>query len=160
MSHIIIPLTRNQTASISSEDSDLANLKWHASYNHSSKLYYARRLPRSGIVMHRVVLERMLDRPLTQNEFCDHINGDTLDNRRCNLRVATKSQNGMNRKINCNNKSGFKGVRYHNRDKCYYAQITANGVKKHLGTFDTPEQAYDAYCKAALELHGEFARLK
>lgn len=85
----------------------------------------------------------------------DHINGIKCDNRWCNLRLATKSQNGMNRGVQSNNTSGFKGVS-RNRNR-WSASIHIAGRKRHLGTYDTPEEAYAVYCKTASELHGEFA---
>lgn len=87
----------------------------------------------------------------------DHINGNKTDNRWDNLRLATKSQNGMNRPAQSNNTSGYKGVS-RNR-KRWAASIQEDGLKRHLGTFDTPKEAHAAYCRAALKLYGEFARL-
>lgn len=91
----------------------------------------------------------------------DHINGNGLDNRRCNLRVCSHGENMRNRTMNRNNRSGYKGV-YFDPDKNgrpWRAQIRANGRKHSLGRFDTAEQAYEAYQKAAERLHGEFARV-
>lgn len=86
----------------------------------------------------------------------DHINGDSLDNRIANLRLATTSQNQANRRINQNNASGFKGVcKLRAR---FRAKITREGQARHLGTFDTPEEAHAAYAAAAREHFGEFAR--
>lgn len=84
----------------------------------------------------------------------DHINGDKTDNRWGNLRLATKSQNGMNRPAQSNNTSGYKGVS-RNR-KRWAASIHEDGLKRHLGTFDTPKEAHAAYCRAAVKLHGDF----
>lgn len=84
----------------------------------------------------------------------DHINGNKTDNRWDNLRLATKSQNGMNRPAPSNNTSGYKGVS--RNKKRWAASIHENGLKRHLGTFDTPKEAHAAYCCAALKLHGEF----
>jgi hypothetical protein len=88
----------------------------------------------------------------------DHINGNRLDNRISNLRAATSSQNGRNRKVNSNNTSGFKGVYYHKKARKWTAQIKSHGRSHYLGYFDTPELAHMAYGKAAAELHGDFAR--
>ena len=87
-----------------------------------------------------------------------HINGDSLDNRRCNLRLATRAQNACNTRMRSHSTIGLKGVE---RDgKRYRARITVGGKRLPLGSFDSKEEAYSAYCKAAKELHGEFARLK
>jgi hypothetical protein len=86
----------------------------------------------------------------------DHINGDVADNRFCNLRIATESQNCSNRKKRSDNKSGFKGV--YAMGKKWAAQVCANKQKKHLGVFETPELAYAAYINHANVMQGEFAR--
>nr|WP_314586609.1 HNH endonuclease [uncultured Pseudomonas sp.] len=90
----------------------------------------------------------------------DHINGDGLDNRRANLRICLQRQNLMNRRIHCNNRSGFKGV-YHDPSctlRPWRAEIRANGKKVRLGFFADPEDAHKAYLNAAARLHGDFAR--
>jgi hypothetical protein len=75
-----------------------------------------------------------------------------------NLRKATNSQNMCNRPMQSNNKSGYKGVSYCRRTRKWQATIRINGKVIHLKRWDTPEQAAEAYAKAAKELHGEFAR--
>lgn len=91
-------------------------------------------------------------------EFVDHINGDRADNRIENLRPATRMQNQGNRKISANNTTGFKGVTYHKRIEAYAAQIRSNGKLHHLGLFDCPEAAHQAYLAAAKSKFGEYAR--
>lgn len=86
----------------------------------------------------------------------DHINGNPADNRLVNLRLATTAQNRANSKTNKNNKSGLKGVQFRNGH--WRAKITNGGVTRHLGVFETAEQAHSAYVAAASEVHGEFAR--
>ena len=90
-------------------------------------------------------------------EQIDHINGNGLDNRIANLREATNAQNQQNKLRASNNRSGFKGVRFHTQTGKYRAQITRNGKTAHLGLFDCPKEAHKAYCEAADDLHGEFA---
>lgn len=92
----------------------------------------------------------------------DHIDGNPFNNKISNLRIATHSQNQMNRKRQSNNQSGFKGVSVQggNRKFPYRASIMANGKRVGLGTFKTPEEAHEAYCQAAVKMHGSFARLK
>jgi hypothetical protein len=89
----------------------------------------------------------------------DHIDGDTLNNRIENLRLVTPSQNCWNRGKQKDNKSGFKGVRKISGKDYWQAHICTNRVNKYLGSFYSPEAAYDAYKKAAKELHGEFSKL-
>lgn len=93
-------------------------------------------------------------------EHIDHIDGDGLNNRIDNLREATHSENLRNRGATTKNTSGFKGVSWHKARRKWQAQIKTNGRKKHLGSFDTPEAAYAAYCAAAEDLHGDFAMVQ
>ena len=104
----------------------------------------------------RVLLHREIMLPEIGMEV-DHINGDKLDNRRCNLRVCTKSGNMRNRLSYKCNKTGFKCV-IKFRTK-YRANITVNNKALYLGVFATPEEAYSAYVKAAKMHHGEFANV-
>ena len=80
----------------------------------------------------------------------DHINGDRSDNRLCNLREATYSQNAQNRKLANNNTSGYKGVSF--KSNKWVAGI-------NLGAFNTKEEAALAYNEAATKLFGEYAKL-
>lgn len=156
---IIIPLTQGQSTVISVIDADLADYKWHARPHHSDGYYAVRNSAypnRITIRLHRVILERIIGRPLTKTECVDHVSGDKRDNRRENLRLATDAQNKYNRGKTRHNTSGYKGVYWNRASGKWAAQIAANGKKKHLGYFDNTEEAYAAYCKAAQELHGEF----
>ena len=88
----------------------------------------------------------------------DHINGDKLDNAIKNLRLATQAENIRNRPCHNRSKLKIKGVSYVALKKKYAARISINYKSIFLGYFPTPELAHMAYCKAAAELHGEFAR--
>ena len=90
------------------------------------------------------------------SEGLDHINTDRTDNRWANLRLANKSQNEANSPRNKANTSGFKGVS-RKRNK-WQAGIKKDYVRYNLGSFATPEEAHQAYCEAAKETFGEFAR--
>jgi hypothetical protein len=90
-------------------------------------------------------------------KFVDHINGIRSDNRFCNIREANCSQNQQNKGRQSNNTSGFKGVSYYKNNGKWRSAIKVNGKKRHLGFFNTPEEAHEEYCKAAKDLHGEFA---
>lgn len=113
----------------------------------------------------------------------DHINGDTLDNRKENLRVCTQSQNMQNKKLHSHSKTGYKGVHEKNypRRKKYVSKKTGkvtyhehipkkrfqayigsgipNTPSIKLGYYATAEEAAEVRDKKALEIHGEFARL-
>ena len=91
----------------------------------------------------------------------DHKNGDTHDNRICNLRNCTRFQNIRNQGAKSTNRSGYKGVwseEYKGRER-YRAKICHNGVVTYLGQFLSAEDAAKAYDQAAIKLHGEFANL-
>ena len=89
-------------------------------------------------------------------EFVDHINGVKIDNRWENLRPATKAQNRVNTSVSSSNTSGFKGVHKKSKNGKWYSQIRFKGQVYHLGVFDCPEEAHEAYKKAADKYHGEF----
>lgn len=91
-------------------------------------------------------------------KYIDHINGDGTDNKIKNLRSCTLSQNSMNRKIHSNNKTGYKGIYYAKDKSKYRASIMINGKKKHIGYFETAEEASEAYANYAKEKQGEFYR--
>jgi len=90
----------------------------------------------------------------------DHITHGTMsfiDNRRCNLRSATRSQNSINKPTPITNTSGVKGVSWYRRDKKWYARIKANGKQQHLGSFEDINDAIEARRRAEEKYHGEFA---
>jgi hypothetical protein len=91
-------------------------------------------------------------------EQVDHINGDKSDNRICNLRAASNAQNQANVAISQNNTCGFKGVSFHKHSGKWQARIGVNYKRIHIGKFNTPEEAHEAYKKAAKEYFGEYAR--
>jgi AP2 domain len=105
------------------------------------------------VLMHRMILSLKPGDGL----HGDHVDPrQTLDNRMQNLRVATPSQNGCNRRATNKNTSGFKGVS--RKRSGWRAEIKVNGNRHYLGTRRTREEAHALYCAAAKELHGAFAR--
>jgi hypothetical protein len=89
----------------------------------------------------------------------DHRDGDPLNNRWKNLRVATSSQNKMNARKRSDNTSGYKGVWFEKRRNQWVAEIMVNERKRHVGLFTTIEEARAAREAAARALHGKFARI-
>jgi hypothetical protein len=160
---IAIQLTKGYTAIVDLIDADLAELKWysmvdkHTCYARRNKPIDERRVT---LFIHQVILARMLGRDLARGEKVDHIDLDGLNNRRSNLRLATSTENARNQRIRKNNMSGYKGVCWDKINQKWVAQIRLNGKSKHLGLFDTPEAAHRAYCAAATEYFGEFARFE
>jgi|JI9StandDraft_2_1071091.scaffolds.fasta_scaffold146515_2 hypothetical protein len=152
-----IPLTQGYFAIVDDSDFDMLNrVKWHANKGHNT--FYAQRsvLQENGkwknVQMHRVILG--VHDPKIQ---VDHINGDGLDNRRCNLRSCTRSENMQNQQIHKNNTSGRKGVHWNSNVEKFHAQIAKNGKRIYLGLFNDLESAAKAYDKAALLHHKGFA---
>jgi HNH endonuclease len=89
----------------------------------------------------------------------DHVNGNRSDNRWCNLREATQSQNNANTPMREDNTSGFKGVSW-NKHACKWdSRIHVNDRQLFLGLFATPERAFLEYCFAAWRHFGDFARI-
>ena len=105
-----------------------------------------------------ILLHRFIAVPPNNKEI-DHINGDKSDNRKLNLRACNNKQNIRNRLLTKSNTSGYKGVSWINREKEWQASICVNRKQIYLGIYDKPEQAAEAYNRAALLLHGEFARI-
>ena len=87
----------------------------------------------------------------------DHIDGNHLNNQKSNLRLATSSQNKMNRGPRKDNKSGYKGVSWHKQRNQWTARIMANGKYQHLGLFGNILDAVKTYNEAAIKYFGEFA---
>jgi hypothetical protein len=131
----------------------LADGRWHATRWGRRKEHYATRSRRCHTEgMHRIIL----DAP--DGLEVDHWNGDPLDNRRSNLRLASRVQNMRN--IRPRNGREFKGITYDRRNtKRWKAQIMVLGKNKFLGNFLTKEEGARAYDRAAIEHFGEFARL-
>ena len=87
----------------------------------------------------------------------DHLDGNQSDNRLLNLRLATQSENLFNKRAQANSKTGVKGVSLHSLTNKWVASVRQNGKQKHLGLFDSIEEARAAYIKAADEIQGQFA---
>ena len=124
------------------------HIRGHIDIRINRKLYKAHRL--AWLYVYGGFPEKMLD----------HINGNPADNRIENLREVTDAENLKNVKRHSDNRSGYKGVYYRKERNTYRASIFSNGKKKMLGSFKDPAEAHDAYKKAALELHGEYARFE
>lgn len=163
-STIMLILTKGYTTFIDSIDADLGDRMWSAFVSVDGGVYAIRSTYIKGqkihYQMHRVILSRMLGKELLRADRVDHIDGNGLNNRRCNLRLATNAQNAYNQKKRSDNASGFKGVSFDKSRNKWIAQIMVNYKHIHLGRFETPEEAYRAYRQAAFEYFGEFARFE
>lgn len=105
--------------------------------------------------LHRVIAERMGLDCLGQ---IDHEDRDKENNHRDNLRSATRSQNGMNRKISSNNTSGVTGVYWHKTSKKWRARLTSDGRRIHLGNFKHKKAAIKVRKEAEIKYFGEYRR--
>lgn len=153
----VIELTQGQVAIVDDEDfAELAQYRWHFHDGHASRNAPDGKGGQKTLKMHRVIMG------ISDPKICvGHKSRNDLDNRRSNLRIATRIQTGQNRNLGSNNKVGLKGVFF--RKECslrpYRAFICVNGKNMPLGYFDTAEKAHAAYCAAAVVHFGEFARM-
>lgn len=147
-----VPLTRGFVAIVDGEDFPIvAGHSWCYIKAKKARTGYA---CGSAGLMHRLILGA------PAHLECDHIDGDGLNNRRSNLRLATKAENGRNRKVLCIPKaSRFKGVWWEKRRNRWKARITVDSKSIDLGSFRVEEDAAIAYDRAAVRYFGEFARL-
>lgn len=155
-----ILLTRGMWAAVSASDWPMIRrVRWSVQPS-SAALYVGRRVGGQVVLLHRALLSPNSDMEV------DHKNCDTLDNRRENLRIATGSQNGGNRrKVRWVNglapSSQYKGVCYVPQlcvSKPWMAYIGAGRNRKYLGYYADEESAAAAYNQATEEVFGEFAR--
>lgn len=103
--------------------------------------------------LHRVIIGAK------PGEIIDHKNGNRLDNRRRNLRLATFTGNAVNTKPRKDNTSGYRGVFYCSDCKKKWRACIRSGHIIHVGLYETPKEAALAYNKAAIQYHGEYAIL-
>jgi hypothetical protein len=153
-----IQLTQGQFALVDDEDYErLSKVRWHAWWTHHTQSFYARRnSPRVNGKRHLILMHReIMGEP--DGVVVDHVNHNTLDNRRENLRACSHSENNHNQRKRCDNSSGFKGVSWNKRQKKWRAYIKINGKQQHLGYYTSEIEAAAAYDAAAAELHGDFA---
>lgn len=150
-----IELTRRKKAKVSPEDYEHLNgYLWYAS--RTGNTYYAARTEERGgkkrvIYMHREIMG-------ATEECVDHINGDTLNNCRSNLRKVTHRENLQNQKPQEGRSSKYKGVYWNEKDKCYVVQIKDRGRVRTIGGIESEETAARIYDLLAIDRFKEYAR--
>ena len=149
-----IPLTRGKYTLVDDGDFEwLSQWNWQCVNGYAVRTIRLETGKRMAVFMHRLIL----DTPAGMDT--DHVNRNPLDNRRANLRAATRGQNLQNSEPRVGCSSRFKGVCWHKRDHVWQANIRKDGKFMHLGTFNNELEAAIVYDKAARELFGTFARL-
>ena len=150
-----IPLSRGMFAIVDDEDySQLASVRWYAAPGRHT--FYAKRdVRRNGskgrILMHRYLLG------CPDGLEVDHKNGNGLDNRRSNIRIATRSQNRANTGLQINNISGVKGVCRCAETGRWKVRVQWQLQNIWVGRFDSLEEAVEARYEVVMRLQGEFA---
>lgn len=150
-----IPLSRGMVTIVDDADYEFVNQwKWFA--HKSRNFFYAARNVtvngrRTTLKMHTVLAGAAL------GQRVDHADRCTLNNQRSNLRICTPSQNTCNSSRVTTNRSGFKGVSWHNKHKKWRARLRHNGKEISLGYFDDKLEAAKAYDAAARNTYGEFS---
>ena len=153
-----VPLTQGQVAIVDDEDFErISAHKWNAAWNESTKSFYAQSNVAGGLRRQRTIIMHRMIMGASRGQEVDHRNRDTLDNRRRNLRLCTQAQNTLNRGIQRNNTSGFKGVKKHTQCNRWMACVQLNRRRLYLGLFANPKDAAVAYDEAVVRVHGEFA---
>jgi hypothetical protein len=150
-----IPVLNGPDALVDDQDYELVSgFRW---YNNQGYAMTSWRIPgtkkKKGMRMHRLILNP------ASNETIDHVNGNRRDNRRCNLRLCTIHQNNHSRGPSMFSRTGFKGVKWVAAKNKFRSEICVMYKRRHLGYFDTAEEAARRYDLEAINCLGQFAKL-
>lgn len=131
--------------------------KWCISSNGREHIYFSTAGGKKSvrIRLHRFIMGCILH----DGKIVDHINGNTLDNRKCNLRFVTPTQSQWNQHCHKDSRTGLKGVTWDNQRNKWKASLRIARYKtKLIGHYANPIEAHEAYKLSALKYHGEYAR--
>lgn len=123
------------------------DLKWHLDSRNYAKNGKLKTL------MHRIIMSAK------KGEYVDHINHNTLDNRKNNLRIVTNQQNGMNRSLGLDNTSGCTGVSFNKNNSKWIVQIGVNRRLVYLGHYDTLNEAINVRKQAEVKYFGDYRKV-
>jgi len=153
MNELKIPLTKGHFAIVDESDFEsLSKFNWHSHKGYAQRNFYSPQ-KQTTIKMHRQIMRA------EDGKQVDHINGNKLDNRKCNLRICTNQQNTFNSSAHKNSTSKLKGVSWYKSGSKWRAQISINQKRTHIGYFKTEQEAFDAYKKLAKQHYGEFSKV-
>lgn len=154
----LIKLNQGKFAIVDIDDYEwLSQYKWYVKRNKRNIYASTHVKDRHGkyktVGMHRLIMNN------PKGLDIDHKNTNGLDNRKSNLRACTRSQNSANRRLSLVTNIKLKGVTLRKSGR-YRSRIAKEGKIINLGTYETPEEAHEAYKNAAIEKFGEFARFE
>jgi len=123
---------------------------------YDAQLYREKKIKSKTVLLHRLIMNCSYK----DGKMIDHINRNTLDCRKINLRFATNSQNQWNRKTQKRNVTKLKGVMFDKRRGKYYSRIVHDKKAVFLGYFTDMYLAHEAYCIASVKYHGAYGRVE
>lgn len=152
-----IPITKGYSTIVDEDDYHfLMKWKWHACLS-GDRVYAMRNSKTKNGKRHHIMMHRIINKT-PDGMDTDHINGNGLDNRRSNLRNATRTQNQWNRRENKKGASKYKGVYWHKQHRKWIASIQVGKIRFHLGLFINELDAANAYAERAETEFGDFNR--
>ena len=143
-------------------DSYLKDYKWISCTNKYGQISIQTAVNKVTKLIHQMIYEREYPKWMWHGAIIDHISDSYYgnkrrDNRKCNLRICTQTDNTKNKSLYKNNKSGHSGVYYNKRDKIWCAYINCKNKGYYLGQYKTKEEAIEIREKYEKEFFGEFA---
>jgi len=155
-----IPLTKGYSAIVDDEDFEKVSIvRWQSSIGQSGNNYplhnFGKHKKPKFISLHRFLMNAK------KGQIIDHINHNTLDNRKCNLRICTRSNNAMNMRKpkKSNSLSKYKGLSWNVKLNKWTVRVMKDYKNYYFGLFISEKDAAIEYNKRAIELFGKFAKL-